>query len=298
MVLFVFITRNLLKETNYGTCAAEREDASLIDGDRTSQQASHAESSYCENIKEYNPYIISEIDGTRPFGYEDLPYVSLSSGFQSLAGEGGRTVSIMPSVDVGDAQYGYQMPSASLSYSSDMSTVRDESCIFSKSGYDIKANKNVESITSDEKNSIEYDLADELIRRKHYGGRQWPGMNHQRTKIGISGLNSKYRPNISYQGVRSNKVEHVDLEDDDDVCILEHMSTPAVASDPVTLTGLYAPSKVSTSTDPSEQIAMGHSGLRPDNERVIFQVAMQVILNPDLLCWWWVQTFIMSYLMC
>lgn len=285
MVLFVVITRNLLKETNYGTCAAEKEDTSVIDGDRTSQEASHTESSSCENIKEYNPFIKSENDGTRLFGYNDLPYVSLSSGFQSLAREGGRTVSMMPSVDVGDAQLGYQIPecvsrsSVSLnnqvgfSYSSDMSTVRDESYIFSKPGCDIKANKNVESIISDEKISRAYELADDLIRRKYYGGaiklpslrgRQWPGMN---------------RPNISYQGVRSNKVEHVDLEDDDDVCILEHISTPAVASHPVTLTGLYAASQVSTSTVPSEQIPMGHSGLRPDNERVIFQVAMQVILK-------------------
>lgn len=240
------------------------------------------------------------------FGSDDLPFVSLSSGFQPLAYEGGKTVnamdegenyskdfiSAMPSVDVADGQFGYQKPEGvsrhsvflndqmGFSYSSDMSTVQDESYIFSKTGFDIKVNINVKPVTSDEIFSREYEVADDIIRRKYYGG--------------ASKLPSVR--GISHRGVQSNKVEHINLEDDSDVCILEDMSTQAVASNPVTSTGLFAASHFSTSTDPSAQMAKGHSRIRPYDERAIFQVAVQVILKIlTFLYWWQVQTFMVAF---
>lgn len=370
------------------------EDNSVIDGDRTSQDASHTESSSCEINMADIPGSFPENGGMYLFGSYDPPHVSLSSGFQLLACDGDRMVNTkdevetftenfigaMPSADLAGSQFRHHIPEygsggyiplnsqGGFSYSSDMSTMQDESknlssdslsCIFSKTGDDIKVGKNVESITSNEIVSRASEVVDDIISRKFYGGAsklpsiegtQWsssdsfsliscksyvsctmdekdniclasdflppgmiggtnppklangtydcssallvsgqpgtrpltsvkPEMNCQNTEYEVPKFNSLYLSNITYQGVQSNKLEHINLDDDSDVCILEDMSTPVVASNPVTLNGkLFASSQFSTPTDPNEQMATGHSRLRPNDERAIFQVAVQVCL--------------------
>ncbi|XP_057764545.1 helicase-like transcription factor CHR28 isoform X2 [Salvia miltiorrhiza] len=370
------------------------EDASVIDGDRISLDVSHTESSSCEINTADIPVFIPENGGMHLFGSDDPSYASLSSGFQSLACDGGRMVntmdegenysgdfvSVMPYVDVPGSHFGHHTPecgsgsSVSLngqvgfSYCSDMSTLQEESkniphdslsCIFSKPGGDIKVKKNVESFTSNKFLSTASEVID-IVRRKYHGGESklpskgikwsssdsfssiscedyvsckkdvkegillksdflprgmvdqtntqklaigacdgnsallascqpgmWPlasvkaEMNCQKTENEVSEFNGFYLPNISYQRVQSNMVELINLDDDPDVCILEDMSTPPAASNPVRLNGkLFAASQYSSSTDPVEQMALGHSRLRPNDERVIFRVAVQDLAQP------------------
>lgn len=369
-------------------------DNSVIDGDRTSQDASHTESSSCEINMADIPGSYPENGGMYLFSSYDPPYVSVSSGFQPLACDGGRMVNTkdevetlnedfivaMPSADLADSQFRHHTPEygsggniplngqGGFSYSSDMSTMQDESknlspdslsCIFSKTGDDIKVEKNVESITSNEIVSRASEVVDDIISRKYYGGAsklpsiegvQWsssdsfslnscksyvsrtmdekenirlasdflspdmigetnppklangtydcssarlvsgqPGIrpltsvkaeiNCQNAEYEVPKFNNFYHSNITYQGVQSNNIELINLDDDADVCILEDMSTPAVASNPGTLNGkLFASSQFSTPTDAIEQMVTVHSRLRPNDERVIYRVAVQVSL--------------------
>ncbi|XP_042029691.1 helicase-like transcription factor CHR28 isoform X2 [Salvia splendens] len=106
-------------------------------------------------------------------------------------------------------------------------------------------------------------------------------MNFQKTENKAPEFNNFYLPNTNYQRVQSNTIEPINLDDDSDLCILEDMSTPAVASMPVTLNGKsFAASQYSTSIEHVDQMTMGHSRLRPNDERVIFQVAMQDLSQP------------------
>ncbi|KAL0363351.1 UNVERIFIED_CONTAM: Helicase-like transcription factor CHR28 [Sesamum calycinum] len=88
-------------------------------------------------------------------------------------------------------------------------------------------------------------------------------------------FNSYCLSNITYQGVQSNMLETINIEDDSDVCILEDMSAPARPS-PTALNGkLVAASQFPTFRDSVGQLAVGHSRLKPNDERVIFRVAVQ-----------------------
>ncbi|KAL0363352.1 UNVERIFIED_CONTAM: hypothetical protein Scaly_1290400 [Sesamum calycinum] len=88
-----FYRRKSMEKTNRRNYVAHKEDASIIDGDRTSHDASH--SSSCEiNVadvpdtlsKNYAPYLLSP---------DNPPYIPHSSGFKSSACDGGRMVSIL-----------------------------------------------------------------------------------------------------------------------------------------------------------------------------------------------------------
>ncbi|XP_047955007.1 helicase-like transcription factor CHR28 isoform X4 [Salvia hispanica] len=354
-----------------------QEDVSVIDRYGISLDISHTESSSCEINMADIPDFTPENGGMHLFCSDGPSYASLSSGFQSLACDGGRTVNSMdegenfsdsfingmPYVDVAASQVGFN-------YSSDMSTLQDESKntspvslsrIFSKSrGNNTKVRKNVESFISTEIISRASEVVD-IARRKYHedaskqpsatsiqwsssgsfsstpcenyvsckteenedvlmksdflrlgmvgqtntqklaiGARDgnsallvscqtgmWPlasvkaETNFQKTEIEAPEFNNFYLPNTNYQRVQSNTMEPINLDDDYDLCILEDMSTPAVASKPVTLNGKsFASSQYSTSIDQVDQMTMGHSRPRPNDERVIFQVAMQDLSQP------------------
>ncbi|KAL0353111.1 UNVERIFIED_CONTAM: Helicase-like transcription factor CHR28 [Sesamum angustifolium] len=75
-------------------------------------------------------------------------------------------------------------------------------------------------------------------------------------------FNSYCLSNITYQGVQSNMLETINIEDDSDVCILEDMSAPARPS-PTALNGkLVAASQFPTFRDSVGQLAVGHSRLK------------------------------------
>ncbi|KAL1537512.1 helicase-like transcription factor CHR28 isoform X4 [Salvia divinorum] len=383
--------KNLIEYSRLNFHYENKEDVSVIDRDGISLDVSHTESSSCEINTTDIPDFTPEIGGMHLFGSDGPSYVSLSSGFQSLACDGGRTINTMdegenfsdgfingmPYVDVAASQFADHTPECGsgsnvsfnaqvgFSYSSDMSTLQDESknispaslsCIFSKSWGDTKVKKNAESFTSNEIISRASDVVD-IARRKYHGDAskqpsvksiQWssPGffsstscenyvscrkeekedillksnflrrgmvgqtntqklaigvrdglvscqtviwplasvkaeMNFQEMEIEAPEFNNFYLPNNNYLRVQSNTIEPINLDDDSDLCILEDMSTPAAAPKPVTLSGKsFAASQYSTSLDPVDQMTMGHSRLKPNNERVIFQVAMQDLSQP------------------
>lgn len=83
---------------------------------------------------------------------------------------------------------------------------------------------------------------------------------------------------VSYQGVQSKTSNQSNAEDDSDLCILEDMSAPA-RSNHVTMNEMPGGSKqVLTSRDPGTQTVTTHSRRKPNDERVIFRVALQVNL--------------------
>ncbi|KAG6384148.1 hypothetical protein SASPL_156051 [Salvia splendens] len=362
-----------------------KEDVSAIDGDRISLELSHTESSSCEINTVDIPDFTPENGGMHLFGSDGPSYDSRSSGFQSLACDGGRmvnakdegenfsddSINAIPYMYVAASQFGEcttecgsgrSVPlngQVGFSYSRDMNTLQAEtknlspdslSCIFSQTGGD----------TTNEIVSRASEVVD-MARRKYHGdvskqpavkSIQWspsgsfssvscenyvscredegedmlfesdflpqgvfgqtnnqkigifaqdgnsdllvscqPGiwplapvkaeMNCQKLENEVSEFNNLYLPIINYQRVQSNTLEPINLDDYSDLCILEDMSTPAVASKPVTINEKFlAASQYSTSIGPVDQMTMGHSRLRPNDERVIFQVAVQDLSQP------------------
>lgn len=77
---------------------------------------------------------------------------------------------------------------------------------------------------------------------------------------------------VSYQGVQSKTSDQSNAEDDSDLCVLEDMSDPRPN---------HVAKQVMTSRD---QTMITHSRRKPNDERVIFRVALQVTsLNSSLL---------------
>ncbi|KAK4439922.1 Helicase-like transcription factor CHR28, partial [Sesamum alatum] len=105
-------------------------------------------------------------------------------------------------------------------------------------------------------------------------------INCEKVEIDVEKFNSYCLSNITYQGVQSNMLETINLEDDSDVYILEDMSAPARAN-PTSLNGkLVAASQFQMCRDSISQLAVGHSRLKPNDERVIFRVAVQDLSQP------------------
>lgn len=77
---------------------------------------------------------------------------------------------------------------------------------------------------------------------------------------------------VSYQGVESKTSDQSNADDDSDLCVLEDMSAPARPS--------HVAKQVMTSRD---QIVTTHSRRKPNDERVIFRVALQVFSNCPML---------------
>ncbi|GFP96351.1 putative swi/snf-related matrix-associated actin-dependent regulator of chromatin subfamily a member 3-like 2 [Phtheirospermum japonicum] len=80
----------------------------------------------------------------------------------------------------------------------------------------------------------------------------------------------KETPKI-YQGVQSSTIEQIDVDDDADLCILEDMSAPAPPN-------RIAVNAKSVSRNPAVQTVTAHSRFKPNDERVIFRVALQLLL--------------------
>ncbi|KAI3456289.1 hypothetical protein Pfo_012952 [Paulownia fortunei] len=108
-------------------------------------------------------------------------------------------------------------------------------------------------------------------------------INCQKLENEVPKFNGYCLSNITYQGVRKNTtIEQHNLDDDSDLCILEDMSAPA-RRNPTALNGkLVAASQFLPSRDPIGQMVMGHSRLKPNDERVIFRVAVQDLSQPKL----------------
>lgn len=358
ILLVLFTARNTWKKTNLGTCAADMEDASVIDGDMTSQEASHTESSSCEVALADIPDLFSE--NCDQYILDNPTFVPYSSSLHSFACDGDRMVNsrdagqihdvgftdYIPFVGLGGNHFGHQISEFGSSV-----PLHDHVGVSGWSGMhdDIKVVKNIESITSNEIVSRASEVIDDIISRKYHGGAgklpaaediQWsscdslssisyknyfphikdekedffqlkrtalcpgikpgahdfipalqvsgqPGIlplasfkaetNCQKMKNEVPKFNGFCLPNITFKGVRSNKLEPINVDDDSDVCIIEDLSAPPVLSNPTTLNGkLVAASQFSTSRDPIGQTVVGSSRLKPNDERVIFQVAVQV----------------------
>ncbi|KAL3851298.1 hypothetical protein ACJIZ3_013180 [Penstemon smallii] len=85
---------NLIEQTDPRTPVLRMED-SYMDGDRTSQDASHTESSSYEVTGADIPEILSENGGLYLSSSDDPPGPLYSSGFQSLPSDDGRMIEIM-----------------------------------------------------------------------------------------------------------------------------------------------------------------------------------------------------------
>ncbi|KAK6154702.1 hypothetical protein DH2020_008950 [Rehmannia glutinosa] len=80
--------------------------------------------------------------------------------------------------------------------------------------------------------------------------------------------------------VQNNTVEQSNADDDPDVCVLEDMSAPARPNRIAMKAKLAATSQHSTSRDPGVQMVTAHSRPKPNDERVIFRVALQDLTQP------------------
>ncbi|KAL0398616.1 UNVERIFIED_CONTAM: Helicase-like transcription factor CHR28 [Sesamum radiatum] len=102
----------------------------------------------------------------------------------------------------------------------------------------------------------------------------------EKMEIEVAKFNSYCLSNITYQGVQSNMLETINIEDDSDVCILEDMSAPARPSPTALNDKVVAASQFPMCRDSVGQLAVGHSRLKPNDERVIFRVAVQDLSQP------------------
>ncbi|KAL3615059.1 hypothetical protein CASFOL_040720 [Castilleja foliolosa] len=77
----------------------------------------------------------------------------------------------------------------------------------------------------------------------------------------------------TYQGVQSSTIPQIDVDDDADLCIIENMSAPAPPN-------RIAVNAKSVSRNPAVQKVTTHSRFKPNDERVIFRVALQDLTQP------------------
>ncbi|KAK4421240.1 Helicase-like transcription factor CHR28 [Sesamum alatum] len=91
---------------------------------------------------------------------------------------------------------------------------------------------------------------------------------------------SSCRSKITYQGVQNNTTRQSNVDSDSDVCILEDMSAPACPSRIAMNTKSIVASQSFTSRDPGNHIVAAHSRFKPNDERVIFRVALQDLSQP------------------
>lgn len=87
----------------------------------------------------------------------------------------------------------------------------------------------------------------------------------------------------SYQGVQSKTSEQSNGDDDSDLCILEDMSAPARSNHVAMSERFVGAKQVLTSREPGIQ-TVTHSRRKPNDERVIFRVALQVNSLASLCC--------------
>ncbi|KAL8511434.1 hypothetical protein ACS0TY_018008 [Phlomoides rotata] len=87
---------------------------------------------------------------------------------------------------------------------------------------------------------------------------------------------------IDNPGVQNNTFEQGKTEDDSDLCILEDLSAPARSNRVTTKVKLVTAKQNSTSSHPGTQKVTTHAKRRPNNERVIFRVALQDLSQPKL----------------
>lgn len=84
----------------------------------------------------------------------------------------------------------------------------------------------------------------------------------------------------NYQGVQSKTSEQSSADDDADLCILEDMSAPARSNHVAMSERSVGAKQVLTSRDPGIQTVTTHSRRKPNDERVIFRVALQDLSQP------------------
>ncbi|KAH6825201.1 SNF2 domain-containing protein / helicase domain-containing protein / zinc finger protein-like protein [Perilla frutescens var. hirtella] len=83
-----------------------------------------------------------------------------------------------------------------------------------------------------------------------------------------------------YQGLQTKTSEQSSADDDADLCILEDMSAPARSNHVAMSEKLVGAKQVLTSRDPGIQTVITHSRRKPNDERVIFRVALQDLSQP------------------
>ncbi|KAK6149892.1 hypothetical protein DH2020_017417 [Rehmannia glutinosa] len=339
--------KNFMGTSNLGTYVAQMEDPSTTDGDRISLDASHTESSSCEINKADIPDLYSD-DRSLNFLISDGPlYFPYSSGFKSLACDGGRMVDIMdegknpdedfistmPYLDLVGNEFGHHISKCGSGSSvflngqvgvtkyNDMHEMRNEpkklspntlSNVLSKRNDDIKVMKNIESVTFNEIVSRASEVIDDVTSPKYYGTAGMVGeapmkksaigvhdfhpvlqmsgqpsmpplpsfkkefINLPKMEIEVPKFKDCSLSNITYQWAQKQS----NYNDDSDLCILEDMSAPARPNPTVSNGKLVAASQFSTARNPVSQMAMGHSRLKPNDEQVIFQVAVQDLSQP------------------
>ncbi|KAL6542853.1 hypothetical protein OROHE_010373 [Orobanche hederae] len=84
----------------------------------------------------------------------------------------------------------------------------------------------------------------------------------------------------TYQGVQISTVAQINVDDDCDLCILEDMSAPARRNHIAVSGQLAAPSQFSASRNSGVQTVTTLSRVKPNDEMVIFRVALQDLTQP------------------
>lgn len=84
--------------------------------------------------------------------------------------------------------------------------------------------------------------------------------------------------NVNYEGEQSKTSDQGNAEDDSDLCILEDMSAPARSNHVAMSERSVVTKQVMTSREHGIQMVTTHSRRKPNDERAIFRVALQVNL--------------------
>ncbi|KAL6553246.1 hypothetical protein OROGR_007088 [Orobanche gracilis] len=100
------------------------------------------------------------------------------------------------------------------------------------------------------------------------------------TKVEANALKMDNDMPNTYQGVQTSTAAQINIDDDCDLCILEDMSAPAHRNHIAVHGKLAAPSHFSTSRNAGAQTVTTHSRVKPNDELVIFRVALQDLTQP------------------
>ncbi|KAG8365487.1 hypothetical protein BUALT_Bualt18G0109900 [Buddleja alternifolia] len=375
--------KKLMEETNLRTSVARMEDSSILDGDRTSHDAGHTESSSYEVGGRDSSDILSENDLYLFNSEDDSPYFPYSHGFMdeernptddftcTMPFEG------LVGSEVGQDYANYGIGSTvslnsgvGLTKCSGLDAMRNKSKkppsnnlsnVYSKKLNHITAKK-IESVTSSHIVSQASEVIDDVIGRKYYRGpgevsategMKWSSSNSSSSissmnyvshvkdekkdiffdskrsvrSLGMAGetplrssgviarnghtvaqvseqpsilpcpsiksepnclkmenevpkFSNSYLSNITCQGVQDNMFEQSKVGDDPDVCILEDMSGPARSNPNAMNAKLVDASQFLTSRAAVNQTVTVNSRIKPNDERVIFRVALQDLSQP------------------
>ncbi|XP_051135086.1 helicase-like transcription factor CHR28 [Andrographis paniculata] len=251
--------KTLFKGTNIGSSFTQMENSAAIDGDKISFDVSNTESSSGDIAGADISDMLSENSDMSLFHSEDQPYFP---GYSSLG----------YSDDIFDSHLKY------------LPLTKEE---IEEKNSDFRMNR-LPFIAGETHNNnstfVAPDCYPELRVSEQKGLVALPPFKGNISSLQLENEIPKFS-NLFHAKYTQNKVQNstrteIDVEDDSDLCILEDRSTPARPNHGMSIkpaiSSHHLPSRV-----PTSQVAVS-SRFKPNDERVIFQVALQDLSQPKL----------------